>query len=286
MTKSNLPNNSLTNDNLTAEAIHLTTLYNTKPRSSSGQVSFISSTSGITYTTLGSVYDNQGQEGLLQVLQLALDNYLILADDYNGLVDDISTHIGTDASTTVKGHIELATELEATSGEDDTRAVTPLGLKSVSDLLIPLSQKGVVNGVASLGTDTKLISTQLPLISATGTFADTTTSIEVGATYTKTIPLGLIGKTGSCMIYTTSNVGSTVLFNTIQSASIAMLNNHSNGAVYFSMDGLLGYATYTTYDIRLEHCYIDGTDLKMVFKNNYTYPATLYITKCIWEVQA
>ena len=159
MAKSNLPNDSLTNDNLTAEAIHLTTLYNTKPRSSSGQVSFISSTSGVTYTTLGSVYDNQGQEGLLQVLQLALNNYLIVAADYNGIIDDISTHIGTEASTTVKGHIELATELETTTGIDTIRAVTPLGLKSVSDLLIPLSQKGVANGVATLDASGKVVQT-------------------------------------------------------------------------------------------------------------------------------
>jgi len=159
MVKSNLPNNSLTNDNLTAEAIHLTTLYNTKPRSSSGQVSFISSTSGVTYTTLGSAYDNQGQEGLLQVLQLALDNYLIVADDYNSIIDDISTHIGTDASDTVKGHVELATALETTTGTDATRVVTPLGLKSATNLLIPLSQKGVANGVATLDASGKVVQT-------------------------------------------------------------------------------------------------------------------------------
>jgi len=124
MAKSNLPNNSLTNDNLTAEAIHLTTLYNTKPRSSSGQVSFISLTSGVTYTTLGSDFDNQGQEGLLQVLQLALDNYLVTADDYNSLVDDISSHVANISNP----HAVTASQLGA----------------------IPLTQKGVANGVGSL----------------------------------------------------------------------------------------------------------------------------------------
>ena len=133
MAKSNLPNNSLTNDNLTAEAIHLTTLYNTKPRSSSGQASFISSTSGFTYTTLGSDFDNQGQEGLLQVLQLALDSYLVTADDYNGITDSITQvtdDLITHSNNTSNPHAVTAVQIDA----------------------IPLTQKGVANGVATLNS--------------------------------------------------------------------------------------------------------------------------------------
>jgi len=188
MAKSNLPNDSLTNDNLTAEAIHLTTLYNTKPRSSSGQASFISSTSGFTYTTLGSAYDNQGQEGLLQVLQLALDNYLVTADDYNGIIDDytslvnnVSTHITTGASNTTKGHVELATSIETTTGTDDIKAVTPLGLKSATDLLIPLTQKGTNNGVCALNSIGLPLSKPYVIGTYTGDGSDVRT-ISVGFT--------------------------------------------------------------------------------------------------------
>jgi len=148
-----------------------------------------------------------------------------------------------------------------------------------------VATKDQAGGIPSLGLDTKLIPTQLPLVSVTGSFSDTTTVIEVGATYTKTIPLGITGKTGSCMLYAYSSMGSMVLFNTVQASSLAMLNTPGSSAAYFSMDGLLGYATASAYDLRLEHCYIDGTDLKFIFKNIHTSPLTLCIAKCTWEVQ-
>lgn len=52
----------------------------------------------------------------------------------------VSTHTALSASETVVGHVELATSAETTAGTDGTRAVHPLGLKSATDLLIPLSQ--------------------------------------------------------------------------------------------------------------------------------------------------
>lgn len=93
MTKLNLPNESLTNNNYTSEANYLKTLYDTKPRSNSGNISFTSTTSGIIYTTTGSLYDSQGQEGLLLILQDALKDYGFNAGDYNTINDNLTNHL-------------------------------------------------------------------------------------------------------------------------------------------------------------------------------------------------
>jgi hypothetical protein len=92
--KQNLPNSSGNTNNLTAEANYLNQLYNTKPRSSTGDVSYLSTTSGINYTTSGTLWQGQGQEGLLLVLQNALSQYLITAIDFNSKLDN-SNYIQT-----------------------------------------------------------------------------------------------------------------------------------------------------------------------------------------------
>jgi len=43
----------------------------------------------------------------------------------------------SDASTTVKGKVELATNAEAITGTDTVRAITPAALKAVTDALPP-----------------------------------------------------------------------------------------------------------------------------------------------------
>lgn len=43
--------------------------------------------------------------------------------------DDLTTHSAGTAAETVKGHVELATPAETTTGTDNTRAVHPAGLK-------------------------------------------------------------------------------------------------------------------------------------------------------------
>jgi len=91
MTKQNLPN-STTELNLVSEKNHYLYLYDLKPRSAIGNVSFTSTTSGETYSTetyLSGYFENQGQEGLLLILKDVLKDYLISADDYNGIYNDI-----------------------------------------------------------------------------------------------------------------------------------------------------------------------------------------------------
>jgi len=154
MTKLNLPNsNSGGVNNLVSEYLQFDYLFKLNPRSTSGNIVFTSATSGITYDSSnynGGIYSSLGQEGMLMVLQDALKSYLITADDYNGINTSITNHIATASTETVSGHVELATVTETTAGTDNTRAVHPLGLKSATNLLIPLSQKGVASGVGSL----------------------------------------------------------------------------------------------------------------------------------------
>ena len=62
-----------------------------KVRSSSGQLSFTSSSSGVTYLTTGSAYDNMGETGLLSLIKIALGSYQIVATDWNTLYSDMQT---------------------------------------------------------------------------------------------------------------------------------------------------------------------------------------------------
>lgn len=53
-----------------------------------------------------------------------------------------TTHLAESATETVKGHVELATAAETTTGTDDTRAVHPAGLK------VELDKKASLSNVA------------------------------------------------------------------------------------------------------------------------------------------
>ena len=140
MSKSNLP---LT---LTGEKIEYNRLYDLtgtlgRNMTTTGEYEFTSLSSETTYSTV-----TGGEYNVFLQLQTVLAPYGIVDIDFNPLVD----HLVVEASDTVKGHVELATPTETTTGTDSTRAVTPFGLKSTTNLLIPLTQKGVGNGVATL----------------------------------------------------------------------------------------------------------------------------------------
>lgn len=69
----------------------------------------------------------------------------------------------SDASTTVKGIVMLEDSVTSTSV---TKAATPKSVKQAYDLAasaVPVSQKGVANGVATLGADGKVPAVQLDL---------------------------------------------------------------------------------------------------------------------------
>jgi|GEM_PF-6281891 len=287
--KLNLPNaNSGGINNLVSEYIQFDYLFKLSPRSSSGNISFTSATSGIIYDTtnyLSGIYTNLGQEGMLMVLQDALKSYLITADDYNGINDSINNHTSLSSSETVSAHIKLATPTETTTGTDNTRAVHPLGLKSATNLLIPLTQKGVANGVATLNTLGVLSNTQLPLVSATGYFTDTTTSVLAGVTYTKTIPLGLTGKVGSLVLSTpTYGSYSMIDFDTVAAHARGIGTTPQSGTIVAMTDGYLGAACSSTYVLSLQNAYILGTNLILVFHNSDASTRNINVN-VLWEVQ-
>lgn len=58
-----------------------------------------------------------------------------------------------DASTTVKGVVELATDAETATGTDAVRAVTPAGLASLNYGAAPADASATVKGIVELATD-------------------------------------------------------------------------------------------------------------------------------------
>lgn len=83
MSKSELPlaPNPGAGVNMSGEYTKFMELSVTYPRSTTGQQTWQSPTSNITYTTIGSTYDNQGQQGLLLLLKDALKSYMLLASE-------------------------------------------------------------------------------------------------------------------------------------------------------------------------------------------------------------
>ena len=69
----------------------------------------------------------------------------------------------TDASTTAKGVIQIATDAEVTSGTVTTKAVTPAQLSGKQST----SAKGTANGYAGLDGTSKVAATNLPDASST-----------------------------------------------------------------------------------------------------------------------
>lgn len=54
--------------------------------------------------------------------------------------DNLATHENKDASTSQKGHVQLATDAEVTTGTNTTKAVTPAGAKVELDKKVPTSR--------------------------------------------------------------------------------------------------------------------------------------------------
>jgi hypothetical protein len=90
MAKSDLLNSPNSSSNLTGESSELDRLFKKYPRSTTGNIVFVSSTSGTTYdmaTYLSGLYNNQGEQGMLLLLQSVLANYMINASDFNNKVE-------------------------------------------------------------------------------------------------------------------------------------------------------------------------------------------------------
>lgn len=129
-----------------------------------------------------------------------------------------------------------------------------------------------------------------------GNWSDTTTVLSTNSTYTKSIPLGLIGKQG-WLILKGCDAGfiyTEIRFSDSLTGAISLVHpttGTSPMAIYKadSPTNLAGNASdfksAGSGNILIDNVYIDGTDLKIIFKNtNVDYTATLGVNKCYWEV--
>jgi hypothetical protein len=84
---------------LLGEFIQMTTLFVKTNKTTTGNPTFTSSTSGLTYT----VSNNSGEVGMIALLKVALLDYMVLATDINGKAEasDLTTH--TANTTTAHG---------------------------------------------------------------------------------------------------------------------------------------------------------------------------------------
>jgi hypothetical protein len=91
------------------------------------------------------------------IVELATDVETVAGTDGNRAVTPLGlASLVGNASETAKGLVELATTAEATTGTDTTRAVTPAGLKTVADTKQPLDSD--LTAIAALtGTNDNVI---------------------------------------------------------------------------------------------------------------------------------
>ena len=131
------------------------------------------------------------QQIVSAVLSGVADNSLTdvkLSDAVGQIKERFTAHQSLPSSETVSGHVELATAIETTTGTDNTRAVHPLGLKSATNLLIPLTQKGAINGVPSLDASGYVPISQLGNNAQPGSFTgDGTASRTISLPFTPKI---------------------------------------------------------------------------------------------------
>ena len=94
--------------NMASEQEELNTYYlqqaNGTTLTTTGDVTFPSTSSGVVYSTISSLagaYSNQGQAGMLQILQITLASYLITANDFNSKQDQNgASNYGIDTTNT------------------------------------------------------------------------------------------------------------------------------------------------------------------------------------------
>jgi hypothetical protein len=115
-------------------------------------------------------------QGVLEWLKTQIDNTVLgqipdgsitdekLSDGAADIKQKFNEHKAETASLTTKGHVQLS---NSTTSTDDTKAATPSAVKVAMDkanAAIPSSEKGVANGVAPLGADSKVPAENLPTL--------------------------------------------------------------------------------------------------------------------------
>ena len=111
-----------------------------------------------------------------------------------------------------------------------------------------------------------------------------------GSSYTWVIPIGIYAIKGRMLIIPTNrtnNKGSFIIFG--KDASVAKCMSNAAGFVYNYDANIDTYITDQMYStltdaISIQDVYIDGTDLKIVFKNRSASAKTLDV-RATWEVE-
>jgi microcystin-dependent protein len=130
----------------------------------------------------GTLFAVYGQADRL--VEKAIGSVTLLALDLRFPPEQVATIVFGDtnfldppATEQIAGVAAIATQAQVDGGSDDTRFVTPKKLASrigalttaLTGVFLPRTQRGAANGVASLGSDGKVPSSQLTTIIATGT---------------------------------------------------------------------------------------------------------------------
>jgi|GEM_PF-3584479 len=138
-------------------------------------------------------------------------------------------------------------------------------------------------------TVTQLNEINSKLNSLTGTYTDTTTIVPALTSYTKTIPLGFNATKGQIMLRgsalpaASTSGGSLVKFTTVANDAMSI---GTSGVFTKSYDGFVTPKQFANSGyIALNDCYINGTNLVLVFYNNHTtLEQTLKVISSQWEV--
>lgn len=112
----------------------------------------------------------------------------------------------SDGSTTTKGIVQLEDSVTSVS---TTKAATSKSVKTAYDLAngaIPSSQKGTTNGVATLGIDGKVPTTQLPTLAST---ANDIAIADANDYYTSTKVEGALAEIGQTLAGTRTSIVTT-----------------------------------------------------------------------------
>ncbi len=161
-------------------------------------------------------------------------------------VEGAWTDITPDATTTVKGKVELATNSEATTGSSTTLAVTPAGLKAAIDAVLQLifpvgayyfSDSVSTNPGTLLGFGTWTAVTDRMIIGAGGTYsAGSTGGAATKTLSTSEIPshdhgIGLVGS----QQFPLNSYGAASGWNGNNTGTGSMVTNTAGGGSSFSL---------------------------------------------------
>ena len=133
------------------------------------------------------------------------------ADAITALNQTVTSHSVENATTAVKGHVQLATNAETTTGTNTTKAVTPAGVKAALEALIAAAPSALdtLNEIAvALGNDPNFATTMTNALAGKAALAHVHTAGDITSGILP-IPRGGTGATSAAGILTAAGVTAT-----------------------------------------------------------------------------